>query len=102
MGAFNGTGTFVRSYSWVQDAANAIDITATRFDTEDDGYAAGLTNCITRDGQGIPTANISWGGYDLSNVTAKMLAGSLINDPVSGTHPVGYRGVPQNVQTGAY
>lgn len=52
MGAFNGSGVFVRSYSWTNDAANNIDITASRSDTEDDGFAAGLTLCVTRDGQG--------------------------------------------------
>lgn len=70
MGAFNGTGTFVRSYSWVSDASNGINITASRFDTEDDGFASGLSNCITRDGQGVPTAAIPWGGQNLSGVGA--------------------------------
>lgn len=52
MGAFDGNGTFVRSYNWTNDAANSIDITASRVDTEDTGFAAGLTLCVTRDGQG--------------------------------------------------
>jgi hypothetical protein len=68
VGAFNGTGTFVRSYTWVSDAANGINITASRFDTEDNGFASGLSNCITRDGQGIPTANIVWGNFNLTGV----------------------------------
>lgn len=57
MGAFNGSGVFVRSYSWTQDAANNIDITASRMDTEDTGFASGLSLCVTRDGQGAMTAN---------------------------------------------
>jgi len=57
MGSFNGNGTFVRSFNWQQDAANAIDITASRCDTEDDGFATGLSACVTRDGQGKPTAD---------------------------------------------
>lgn len=52
MGAFNGSGLFVRSYNWVTDKINGVNITASRVDTEDDGFAAGLSNCVTRDGQG--------------------------------------------------
>jgi hypothetical protein len=70
MGSFNGSGTFVRSYNWQNDAASAINITASRFDTEDDGFAAGLTNCITRDGQSPPTASIPWGNQNLTGVNA--------------------------------
>lgn len=81
MGAFNGTGTFVRSYNWQQDAANGINILASRFDTEDDGFASGLSNCITRDGQGIPTANIAWGNYNLTGVgTFGAVSGSTTGD----------------------
>lgn len=49
---FNGSGTFIRVYNWVTDKINGVNITASRVDTEDDGFAAGLTNCVTRDGQG--------------------------------------------------
>lgn len=54
---FNGSGVFNRVYSWTQDAANSIDITASRVDTEDTGFATGLTNCVTRDGQGVMGAD---------------------------------------------
>jgi hypothetical protein len=52
MAAFDGNGNYVRSYNWVNDKDNGIDITASRMDTEFDGIAAALTNCVTRDGQG--------------------------------------------------
>lgn len=57
MAGFDGNGNYVRSYSWVTDKANGVPITASRFDTEDNGFAAGLTLCVTRDGQGKPTVN---------------------------------------------
>lgn len=57
MGAFNGSGTFVRTYNWVTDKTNSVNITASRMDTEDDGFAAGLTLCVTRDGQGKMAAD---------------------------------------------
>jgi hypothetical protein len=57
--AFNGSGVFNRVYNWTQDAANAIDITASRVDTEDSGFATGLTLCVTRDGQGAMAADFA-------------------------------------------
>lgn len=57
MGAYDGNGNFIRSYSWVLDAANSINISASRVDTEDSGFAAGLSLAVTRDGQGKMTAD---------------------------------------------
>lgn len=68
MGGFDGNGTYVRYYNWTQDAANAIPILASRFDTEHNGFAAALSNCLTRDGQGKPSADISWNNYKLTNL----------------------------------
>ena len=71
MGAFDGNGNFVRSYSWVQDKANGINITASRVDTEDTGFASGLTLCVTRDGQGKMGAHFQPSAaatYDLGQV----------------------------------
>lgn len=65
---FNGSGTFTRLYSWVDDRNNSIKIQASRQDGEDDGFAAGLSQCITKDGQTSITANIPWGGYKLTNL----------------------------------
>lgn len=69
MGAFNGSGTFIRSYSWVTDAANGIKIRADRMDTEDDGFATnGLTLCVTRNGQSPWTANLPAGGHKITGL----------------------------------
>lgn len=65
---FNGSGTFVRSYSWTTDAANGVNITASRMDTEDNGFATGLTNCLTRDGQSPALANIPMGGFKITGL----------------------------------
>jgi hypothetical protein len=67
---FNGTGTFTRVYNWVTDKVNGVNITASRVDTEDDGFATGLTNCVTRDGQGKMGADF------LPGVTATYALGS--------------------------
>jgi hypothetical protein len=70
--AFNGSGLFVRVHNWVADKNNSIDITASEMDAEDDGFAAGLTLAVTRDGQGkmaadfLPNADAS---YDVGNAS---------------------------------
>ncbi len=61
--AFNGSGTFVRLYSWVNDAAANIKIRADRMDNETNGIAVGLSTCITKDGQTTITANLPMAGY---------------------------------------
>lgn len=50
--AYDGLGTFVRLHNWTQDAANGVDINAPEMDGEDNGFAAGLSLAVTRDGQG--------------------------------------------------
>lgn len=49
---YDGNGTFNRLHNWSADAANAVDINATEMDGEDNGFAAALSNAVTRDGQG--------------------------------------------------
>ena len=79
---FNGSGVFQRLRNWVADAAAGIKIRADYHDAEDDGFAAGLTNCITKDGQTIVTQNIPW--------NSKRITG--LEDPVN----------PQDAATKAY
>jgi hypothetical protein len=72
--AFDGSGNFNRLYSWVSDKNNGINITASRVDQEDSGFAAGLTLCVTRDGQGKMAANFlpqADATYDVGSVGAR-------------------------------
>src|SRR5271165_993284 len=67
---FNGSGVFTRIYSWVADAAASINITASRMDTDtNDIVTNGLGNCITRDGQGQPTANLPMANFRHTGVS---------------------------------
>lgn len=68
--AFNGTGTFERIYNWVTDKVNNIKITASRFDTEMDGMATGLSTCITKDGQTTITNNIPFNSKKITGLSA--------------------------------
>jgi hypothetical protein len=67
---FDGSGTFNRVMNWVNDAAAGIKIKADRHDNEDDNFAAGLSNTLTKDGQSQPTANIPMNGKKLVNLGA--------------------------------
>jgi hypothetical protein len=111
---FQGNGVFARLYNWGQDAANGLDIQADRMDAEMNGFATGLSNCITRDGQGAPTAAITWGNQDLTAVgnltaatmtisgTATLGATSVVLDGYAANQKIGYRGIPSVAKTAAY
>ena len=66
--AYNGTGTFKRDYNWTTDAANGVNIEAVRMDGEDDGFATGLSNAITKDGQTTITANIPFNSKKITGL----------------------------------
>src|SRR5277367_992055 len=58
---WSGTGTYTCGYaSWTADATNGLPISATKFDTEDNDFAAGIQNCLTIDGQNKPNGTLTW------------------------------------------
>src|SRR4249920_1049569 len=57
---FDGYGTYIRLRSWIVDATNSFKIRADFHDDEDNGFAEGLSHCITKDGQTLITQNIPW------------------------------------------
>jgi hypothetical protein len=65
---FNGSGTFSRVYSWITDAANGLNISATRMDTDTNDIANALSDCVTRDGQSPPTQNLPMNGHKLTGL----------------------------------
>lgn len=77
---WNGSGVFTRIRNWVNEAASGIPILPNEFDEqEQDFVVAGFGNCITRDGQGGPIANISWNGFGITNITSIVAgAGGLL------------------------
>lgn len=71
---FNGSGTFNRVYNWTNDANNGINILSSRMDTEDSGFATGLSNVICKDGQTTVTANLPMATFKhlaVGNATAR-------------------------------
>lgn len=75
---FNGTGTFQRIYSWVTDAANGVLVRADRMDTDTDDIANGLSQCITKDGQTVITADIPMAGFTLTGLGAGATNGESV------------------------
>ena len=84
MSAFNGSGTFVISGTGLPFVANTT-ISSTVVNTLDSDLATGLSNCICKDGQSTPTANIPLGGFKLTNVGAATTANDALTYG-TGTH----------------
>lgn len=56
---WDGFGGFDRVHNWVNDRDASIDITASRFDAENDDFASGIENCVTKDGQTVSPILVS-------------------------------------------
>ncbi len=62
--SWNGAGSFNRLYSWVADKAGGLNISSARMDADSNDIAAnGFGNCLTRDGQGQPSANLPMANF---------------------------------------
>ncbi|NDF13036.1 MAG: hypothetical protein EB060_09525 [Proteobacteria bacterium] len=73
--AWNGSGSFQRtngSFSgasvWEDDANAGFDIVDSRHDNHDQDLAQGIDNCLTKDGQNSPTADLSMNTFKHTNV----------------------------------
>lgn len=77
--AFNGAGLFTRIYQWVNDAALGLNVDATRTDTDSNDIAAGLSNCVTRDGQSPWLNNLPAAGFKLTGLGSGMNAADSVN-----------------------
>lgn len=75
--AWDGNGSFSRTNgdktgatAWQQDQSAGVKIRADRHDTHDQDLAGGINNCLTKDGQNTPTADLPMGGRKHTNVSA--------------------------------
>lgn len=76
--AFNGSGLFTRLHSWVTDAANNVNVSSTRTDDDSNDIAAGLSLCITKDGQQTLTGNIPFSGFIATGLGAGAANGNSV------------------------
>lgn len=59
-------GVFTRARNWATDKLNTVNPQASLFDQEDDNFATGLNNCVTKDGLNKPTATMDWNSQRLT------------------------------------
>ena len=71
---FDGNGVYTPPAPEFPAVAGTV-IESAAYNTVINDIATALDNCLTRDGQGVPTANISWSGYKLQNLGTPTLPG---------------------------
>lgn len=78
---FDGSGNYSPAPAPNFPAVGGTTITAAYYNAVINDLATALTNCITRDGQGKPTATINWNGQDLTNLNAlRAVSGAFSGD----------------------
>lgn len=84
---FNGSGVFSRIYNWVTEQASS-PIEIAKLDTQEADFATALSNCILRDGTGVPTAATDWNGKKITNLgTAAAGTDALSRDAGDARYP---------------
>lgn len=74
MPGWDGSGNFIRVFSWQADKAAGINIIASRMDTDTNNITNnGFGNTLTRDGQGSATSNLPMNGFRHTGVGAPLL-----------------------------
>jgi hypothetical protein len=89
---WNGSGAFTRLRSWVNDAAAGVKIRADFHDQEDNSFAAGISNCIARDGQSLITAPIPFNNQRITG----------LGDPINPQDALNKQWAQSNLVSGAY
>ena len=75
---------------WVGDASVGIKIEASRHDTQDADFEAGINACLNKDGSNTMSGNLNFGGNRPTNINAgtaaapAICAGNDINTGVFG------------------
>lgn len=82
---WNGSGSFSRTDGtrngttvWAQAKAAAVKILSADHDTHDQDLATGINNCLTKDGQNSPTANLAMNTKKLTGLAAGSSAGDSV------------------------
>ena len=63
---------------WANDAQNLIGIEAGRHDNQDNDFATGIDQCLTKDGSNSATTDLNMGGNKVANVAAGTAAAPAI------------------------
>jgi hypothetical protein len=74
--AFNGSGTY--SLPAGNPVVTGTTISSSTTNTTNSDIATALTNCITRDGQSTPSANLPMNAKKLTGLAARTSAGASV------------------------
>lgn len=75
---YTGSGAFA-VYTPGNPVVTGTPISSTAFNATTNDFATGLSNAITRDGQGPATANIAFGGFKITGLAAGTAATDAMN-----------------------
>lgn len=89
--SFSG-GVYTLDYSWVIQRNRGVAILPDQIDTQDNGFATGLSTLMCRDGQSTPTANIPFGSHGITGLA----------DPVNPQDMANFRYVTARVKTAIF
>lgn len=76
---FDGKGYFTRVHNWEDDRRNDIEIVTDHHDEEDDNFAAGLNECLLRDGRVPMKDDFDAGNFQVKNLREATLDGDAVN-----------------------
>ena len=86
MGGWQGDGTFLRDDGTLTGSAicetqenNETALSGVRMDADLNEIVGGLENCLTRDGQNTPTANIPMGSNKFTGLAAASASGEAVH-----------------------
>lgn len=96
---FDGSGNFTPSPAPNFPAVSGNTISSTYYNVVINDIASGLSNALTRDGQGKPSANINWNAKNLTNVaTFEAVTASFTSALGVASGGTGLVAVPTNGQ----
>lgn len=91
---WDGSGNFTRTNGintgtevWQDDEAEGTNILSDLHDNHDQDLADGINNCLTKDGQNSPTADIDFAGFWIKNSALE-----VSDDDAKGAALIGYDG----------
>lgn len=82
--AFNGSGVFSRLYNWVTEQASS-PIEISKLDAQEEDIASALSNCILRDGTGVPTSATPWNSQNLTGVGSLTAVSGTFSSSITAT-----------------
>ncbi|HSW33293.1 MAG TPA: hypothetical protein VLH36_06720 [Steroidobacteraceae bacterium] len=76
--AYDSNGVYSLTYTWATEAASP-PIAISKLDTEMAGIATGLSLCVLRNGNGVPTADTPWNDKKITGLADATLATDALN-----------------------